>query len=252
MNLSAKSIAKVRNRNGEPAEDRPEYVEDALSEPKRLGYNNGLPIVEHPSEPNDVSLNDDVRHLYSHYIRNEDVLLPDASDFLTELFDSDLINSIEDASNELNTDESLIRKAVDLHGVTIEDTSSEQETTQSESLVLPSGESIPYSFLSDPPWKDSRVLCQLLATDGLSIDETATYLSDQLEEDVSSSEIRKASVECGLLEGSVNDDSGSNSNLYTSPMDRKGPHNTHVAGSGKTASTPWDNGGGGSENNPYN
>ncbi|WP_251330710.1 hypothetical protein [Haloplanus pelagicus] len=251
MNLSASTIVDVRDRDGESADKRPSYVEDALTEPKRLGYRTGLPVVESEDNP-DVKLGGSVHELYGNYVRNEDILLPDASSFLSELFESDLINSVEDASEELNTDESLIRKAVDLHGIEIEDHSTEQETSTEQSLTLPSGESFPYSFLSEPVWSDSRVLTQLLATDGLGISETATYLSDQLDDDVSTSQIRKAAVECGLLEGSVNDDSNSSSNLYTSPMSRKGSHNTHTAGSGKTLSSPWDDSGSGDSKNPYN
>lgn len=202
MNLSARKVAEVRERNGRAASERSDQVEKSLQQSVKVGFENGLPVVT-PSEGYDETpkLGDSVSPFYRHYVRGDDLLLPSAGSFLRELFQSKYIASIDDASDELNTDRSTIERAVHLHSIAVDGDESVQESSDVtvETLVLPGGEVWDLSLLADPPHTDSSVLRQLMGTCGMSVRETALYLSEQLGENVTEDSIRNAAYACGLL-----------------------------------------------------
>jgi len=233
MNISATALLEARQRDGEPAEDRSDRVEASLTYDKRVGYRDGLPLVE-PSdglEQSEKRLGEDVSSLYEHYVRGDSLLLPTAGDFLRRLFKADEIESVEDAADELNTDTSTVSKAVSLHGIDVDvaDTSDDDEKTIEE-LTLPSGERIPLALLAEEPHTDKLLLAQLLSV-GMGVEEIALYLSKELDENVTPSDVRRAAEDARLLSGEGTADSET---LF------RGRERTVTAGQGEPASTPWD------------
>lgn len=199
MNLSSRKARECRERDGPPAEDRADRVDESLLVQERLGFNNGLPLVH--NEDLQIPLGEPYHSEYDHYIKNDDLLLPDAHDFLQELADHELVGSIEDISDELNTDRGTVEKAVELHDIEVTESTTEASTSN-DGLVFPNGEEWPCELLETPVWEDSRVLCQLLATDGMGIGEATKYLERQLgENSIDESEVRQAAVDSGLLDG---------------------------------------------------
>ncbi|MGB9962389.1 hypothetical protein ACOZ32_09300 [Halobacterium sp. MBLA0001] len=106
-------IENARQRDGDAAEDRSDRVDEILSRP-RLGYGESDPLPEsfedydgYPEQPDDLTT-------------------PDARQFVTELFASPLVTSIDDAIEETTpaANDRMIRrewreafiKAVELFG----------------------------------------------------------------------------------------------------------------------------------------
>lgn len=230
MNISATALLEAQQRDGEAADDRPEYVEDALTMPRRVGYREGLPLVEPEGGlDDDTRLGDDVGPLYEHYKRGDSLLRPDAGSFVRRLFEADAVESVADAAEELNSDPETVRKATNLHGVDLPTEGGADDAETVEELELPSGESLPLALLTDPPHRDKLVLAQLLSA-GMSVDELARYLSNELDERVTASEIRQAAEDAKLLGG------GSDDGVSTPiPPAKK----TVTAGEGEPASSPW-------------
>lgn len=198
MNLSARAILECRQREGDADPERPSHTDEALRLPVALGRGEGRPAVEPPSgRDKGLQLGDSAS--YQHYPEREALLKPAAGDFLRALFEHRLVNSVADAAAETGAKRSTIQRAAKLHGIDISDADAEEGDGESRELKLPSGEKWPLELLSEPPWADERVLSQLLATDGMSIDEAGRYLSRELEADVAASELREAAVEAKLL-----------------------------------------------------
>lgn len=200
MNISVGSILEFRRRDGDAADDRPAYVGDALDARVEVSYRQGRPVVP-PTEGRDSDLTLGDSGSYGHYVTRTSLLRPDAGDFLAELFASEHINSLSDASNELRTDEATIRKAADLHSVDVprSETGGSDES-EIDTLTLPSGEELPFEILTDDPWRDKLVLVDLLCTCGMSLDEASAYLSYELPNaDPSVTDLRRAARECDLL-----------------------------------------------------
>lgn len=198
MNLSASAITDFRERQGSAKDDRPDYVHDALTHDKQLGHGNGLPLVPPPSGDTDVKLGESTDQLYQHY--PETPLSPGAGNFLSRLLDSDYVRSIPDAADELGCDTETVETACELHGLTIDD-SQATESDSDSGLRLPSGETISYDYLDEQrPWADKAVLWQVLAQDGLSIEEAARYFSHVTDDRVTSDQVRQAAREAKLLE----------------------------------------------------
>lgn len=251
MNISSTKILEARARNGAAAEERPSYVSDALSPDIRLGFRQGRPIVEPPSGRDDsLTLGDSDN--YSHYIRRDELLKPQAGAFLSELFNSDLIESVEAAAEELQTDEETVRKAANLHGIDIPEPPADGagDSKQLKELQLPSGESIPIAVLENPPWKDKLVLTQLLATDGLSTAEAARYLSRELDSNPTEADIRRAAENCQLLsddsadrladrfDGDIEERTHVDSDVSVPESSAKTDDETTSGGT--TAASPWE------------
>lgn len=231
MNLSATGLVEARERDGEATDDRPEYVEEALTPDKRVGYRDGLPLVEPPEglETSDMRLGDDVGALYEHYRRGESLLLPEAGNFLRRLFESEHVESVADAAEELNTERETVEKATNLHGIDVPTEGGAEEDTETiEELELPSSERIPLALLSDPPHRDKLVLAQLLSV-GFSMEESAQYLSKETGERVTSSDVRTACQEHNLLSGG-----GDSTAELVAPAER-----TATADDSDVANSPW-------------
>lgn len=231
MNISATALLEARERDGEGADDRPEYVEEALTPDKRVGYRDGLPLVEPPEglETNDTRLGDDVGPLYEHYRRGDDLLLPEAGGFLRRLFKSEHVESIADVAEELNTERETVEKAANLHGIDVPTEGDADDGTETvEELELPSGERVPLALLSDPTHRDKLVLAQLLSV-GMSVEEIARYLSKELDDRVTPAEVREAAQDASLLSGG-----GDDTAELIAPEER-----TVSAGDSDVASTPW-------------
>ncbi|ERJ07080.1 hypothetical protein HLRTI_000938 [Halorhabdus tiamatea SARL4B] len=191
MNLSSKMIQEC---DGQVRDDRPDYVEE-LTLQRKVGWQEGSPIVGDP-----VGLGDDLSQGYEHYRRRDELFQPDAGKFLSELFESDYITSLEDASEELNTEKSTLEKACDLHGIDLpESQSSDPQEPESDTFVFPNGESWPLELLQEPVYADVRVLSQLLATNGMSVEESARYISDRFESNVTASDVRQEAQRVNIL-----------------------------------------------------
>ncbi|WP_313691453.1 hypothetical protein [Halorarum halobium] len=227
MNLSSRSIMECRERDGAAADDRPEYVEDALQQRRRVGWRSGKPLVQHPEGVDeDLVLGEDVSEAYSHYVRGSDLYLPEAGEFLAKLFDA--VDSVEDAAEELNSDGSTVRKAADLHGLEIPEGGESADEGTEDKIKLPSGECIPLEVCCRPVHSDPRVLTQLLATEGMGVEEAARWFSETVGEQVSPQDVREAAQDCNLLRG------GGDS---SSPIpDRR---RTVTAEDRDVVSTPW-------------
>jgi|GEM_PF-1563910 len=196
MNISAKAVANAAERDGAPADDRPQYVDEALKAERRVGWREGKPLVPHPSDADDVKLGDDLTEAYEHYPRFDDLLLPSAADFLQRL--SNAVGSVEEAAEETNTDKATVRKAFDLHGVEPSGDGVEESTSDPDVVRLPSGEELPVDALSDEPWTDKLLLAQLLS-DGMGVGEIALYLSRELRTQVTESDVREACRDNSLI-----------------------------------------------------
>ncbi len=193
MNLSAK---QVENCTGDKRDDRPDRSDDLYLR-RRVGFKEGSPAVESFDK---VPLDGEVDPCYEDYLTRSDLFRPEAHDFLTNLFNSEQINSLEDASNEIRTDESAIRQACEIHDIEISEGGDDGRDDRSPTeLTFPSGESWKLSLLTTPVHEDPRVLTQLLASDGLSVKETARYLSDRLDTNVTESDVRSAAKSYNLL-----------------------------------------------------
>ena len=192
MNLSHSHVA---NCTAGKREDRPDWSDDLCLQ-RRVGWQEGSPAID-PFEK--VPLDGQIDDYYEEYLRRDELFRPEADSFLTDLFDSELITALEDASDEINTDESTIRQAADLHGIEIPEGDSDGHESDPEELVFPSGESWSLEYFCESAHEDPRVLTQLLAGDGLSVKETARYLSDRLDTNVSESDVKDAARACNLL-----------------------------------------------------
>jgi len=192
MNISA---SKIEDCDGNAREDRPQYVEE-LTLKRKIRWQEGSPVVGDP-----VGLGDDLSDGYSHYRRRDELFHPDAGKFLTRLFDSEYINSLDDASEELGTNSTTISRACDLHGVSIPDESQSSDPQEggTNSLTLPGGETWPLKLLQEPVYADVRVLSQLLATNGMSLGEVAQLLSDRLDRNVTESDVRQEAQRVNIL-----------------------------------------------------
>ena len=192
MNISAKKIEKC---TGEARDDRPDYVND-LTLKRKIGWQKGSPVVG-----DRVGLGDDLSQGYEHYRRRDELFQPDAGKFLSELFDCELINSVSDVSRELNSEVETVKKAANLHCIELSDGSddSPEQERDNDRFIFPSGESWPTELLADPIESDVRVLSQLLATNGMSVEEVAQYLSDRLSRNVTASDVRQEAQRVNIL-----------------------------------------------------
>jgi len=216
------SVRRLEANDGSGLEERPEYVADALEADRVVGYREQKPLVPHPDCADDgLQYGDDTTEAYSHYKRGESLLLPESGDFLRELMDR--VESVADAAEETNTDTATIRKACRLHGLQPPEASGDDVTEDGDdSLVLPSGESVPFDPLHP------LTLAQLLS-DGFSCSEAAQYLSREGSERVSEADVREAAREHSLLSG------GSGDRDVRSP-----PSERTTAGGPPYDTTPWD------------
>jgi hypothetical protein len=238
MNLSARKLVAVRERDGRAADadERPSYVRDALSPERRVGWRDGRPLVSHPEGADDeLTLGDDPSSAYSHYKRGDDLLMPDAGAFLQELADADEVSSVSDMADEIKTSQSVVSRAMGLHGVeppSNGDGETEGDNDEREAIRLPSGESLPLAILCDPPWRDKLVLADLLGTCGLSVGEAARWLTEHVTDGgrVTESDVRGAARDANLLDGPSDD------GRRQSPVPRD--ETTQTAGDAY-ASSPW-------------
>lgn len=221
MNISTDRL--VAN-DGSGLDDRPAYVREALDAGVQCGYLEGRPVVAPPDgRPEHVPLDSDVRELYDHYKRGESLLLPEAGDFLRRLFESEHVESVADAASEVNSDERTVRKAADLHGIDTPLQAKDSEGAEGDDMLsFPSGETVRFDPLHP------LVLAQLLS-DGMSVEESAQYLSAETGGNYTPSDVREAAQQHALLE----DGNDSTANLIP---DRE---RTVTAGDGDVASTPW-------------
>lgn len=210
MNLSHSSAKSVRERGGSAAEDRPEHTDEALAQVVRVGFGNGLAVVEPDDGYSAVQLGESGD--YSHYPNEDQLFAPETGGFLVSLFESDEIGGLADASEETSIGRQTLKEASELHGIDYDtDASADTETSSDASddgqIRLPSGEKWNTTHLARPVYTDSRLLTQLLATDGMSIDEATRFLEEQLG-NVDRSELEQACIDCGLLDGrrSTSDD----------------------------------------------
>ncbi|WP_440991232.1 hypothetical protein [Haloarchaeobius baliensis] len=151
----------------------------------------------------EIGLGESVHGEYEHYYRHDDLLLPEAGAFLSELASHELIADIDDMAEELNMnrDKAVIRKALNIHGVEISDTDVSTDDETASAIRLPSGEIWDTELLARPVYTDSRLLTQLMATDGLGLSEVVKFLQRELDETVDESDVRQAAIDCGLLDG---------------------------------------------------
>jgi len=190
MNIS---VRRLQENGGDGLDDRPEYVSDALSLPRRVGWQKGKPLVPRGQGANDgLQLGDSAD--YSHYVRGSDLLRPDAGSFLKSLFEAEEVTSLADASEELNSDRETVKRAADLHEVEIPDGEESADQEQAEGVKLPSGETVPFDATHP------LVLGQLLS-DGMGVEEVALYLSEETGENLTPSDVREAAQEYDLLDG---------------------------------------------------
>lgn len=220
MNISTDRL--VAN-DGSGLDDRPQFVTEALEANRKVGYRDGKPLVPHPDGEDDgLGLGDDPTEAYSHYKRGESLLLPEAGDFVRRLFESEHVESVADAASEVNSDRETVEKAADLHGISTPlEADGDDGTTDSDMLTLPSGETVPFDPLHP------LVLAQLLS-DGMSVEESAQYLSEETGEHYTPTEVREAAQEHSLLSGGDGE-----------PERVALPSETMQSGAGEPASTPW-------------
>lgn len=189
MNISAKAIEEC---DGSAKEDRPERANNLYLE-IRVGFREGSPILGERTP-----LMGEENAAYDNYLRGDELFQPGADKFLRRLLKSDYINDIEDICNELQTDRGVVRSAFELHNLQIPE--GEPWSDNVDLLELPSGEEWPLDLLATPVESDVRVLSQLLATDGLSVEETAEYLSDRLRKNVTGHRVRRYALEHNILD----------------------------------------------------
>lgn len=198
MNISSDALA---DWNGSAAEDRPDYVDEALAAKVRVGRGFGKPVVAPPGgRDSDLHLGDSGD--YSHYLDRDEIIRPgdDVKAFLSDLFDA--VNSISDASDETNIPEDRLETAADLHGIDTPDGGEGASTdTQVDAVELPSGEQIPPSILDEPVHGD-KVVLSALASMGMSTDEITRYLAEQ-GFDADTHSVRQECRRHNLLDGQV-------------------------------------------------
>lgn len=224
MNISTARL-EANEGNGLESGERPSYVEDALEAPHEVGYREGKPLVpQDPDADDGLKLGDDPTEAYDHYPRGS-LLLPENGDFVRRLFEAPEVGGVADAAEEVNTNESTVRKAAELHGVDIPLESADDDGSEDDDIItLPSGEAVNFGPLHP------LVLAQLLS-DGMSVEEAALYLSKEAGEAVDATDVREAAETARLLPSPSPDDGVSN----PIPPAKK----TAKAQSGEPASTPW-------------
>ncbi|SDQ43897.1 hypothetical protein [Halopelagius longus] len=188
-------ITQARKRDGNPSENRPKEVEEAIPPIPELGYNQGLPLV-----------GDD----YDDYPQGDSLLQPTAGDKLRELADNELINTEEDLADEIGTNADRIGKAVKLHGIQLPDEGSFDIEVSRETISLPFEEDIPLENLREPVFEDARILHHLYVDCGMGTNEIADYLTKELKAtldgpkrvwNVKPAEVRQALIEVGFIDG---------------------------------------------------
>ncbi|MDL0120382.1 hypothetical protein PNQ29_11695 [Halobacterium salinarum] len=194
-------IQNARRRDGDAAEDRSERVDEILNRP-RLGYEEGDPLPEsfkdyggYPEQPNDLTT-------------------PDARQFVTELFASPLVTSIDDAIEETTpvANNRLIRRewreafhrAVELFGGESLDGDDERDENDADSRLAELTGDYPDDMVTP---SNPLVVSALYAGHGLSSEEITEVFSDDSDRQVESDEIRATLRNAGLITATESTDS---------------------------------------------
>ncbi|ELY80200.1 hypothetical protein [Natrinema pallidum] len=194
-------IENARRRDGDAAEDRSDRVDEILSRP-RLGYEESDPLPE--------SFED-----YDEYPEQpDDLTTPEARQFVTELFASDLVNSIDDAIAETTPatgDSQIVRewreaflKAVELFGGESPEGGDERNENDADSRLAELTGDYPDDMVTP---SNPLVVGRLYAGLGLSTDEIADVFSDESDRRVKPDQIRATLRNTGLITATENEDS---------------------------------------------
>lgn len=193
-------IENARQRDGDTAEDRSDRVDEILNRP-RLGYNESDPLPEsfedydkYPEQPDDLTT-------------------PEARPFVTELFDSSLVSSIDDAIVETTpaAGESMINrewrdafeKAMQLFGVDVSEADDERDESDADSRLAELTGNYPDDMVTP---SNPLVVSNLYAGLGLSTNEIADVFSDESDTRVNPNQIHATLRNAGLIETTERED----------------------------------------------
>lgn len=190
MNLSEKTVEQCRDRGGDAAEDRDESLEDALTQPQ-LGFRDGQPLAADS---------------YGQYPERTDLARPEYGDFLERLLGHDMVGDAGDAVAELTgandrgalTDwVRTVEAAAEAHGL---DTDSLFEGGGQEG-GSPLTAVVGYEPPADMVESDNPLLIAELYASGLSVEEIADTLSQEVDGSVTPAAVRDSLKDVGLIEG---------------------------------------------------
>lgn len=192
--ISKQDFEAARQRDGSAADDRPEFVEDALSPDEKLGYGKELPLVGES---------------YDEYPQGNEVLFPQNAEFVEELLNHDLVNSFDDAAAEIKGGKAdVLEQAADLFDVDANDVFGGQRRGASDDTELERGEirlfgeTLDVDCFRDPIHQDSRLLSHLYVELGMSVEEIATYLQANSQGvSIDEHKVRRGLIDVGLVEG---------------------------------------------------
>jgi len=204
-------IQNARQRDGAAAKNRSDRMDEILSRP-RLGYEESDPLVgseyeEYPEQPDDLTT-------------------PEAREFVTELFASPLVSSIDDAIRETTpaaNDRHIARewrdafeKAIQLFGGESPNGGDDYDEDYAESRLMELTADYPDDMVTPT---NPLVISNLYAGCGLSTDEIADVFSDNSDRQVKPDQIRRVLRNVGLIETTENEDSEPSHKLGGTSLD---------------------------------
>ncbi|MDL0145305.1 hypothetical protein [Halobacterium salinarum] len=212
-------IENARQRDGDAAEDRSDRVDEIINRP-RLGYGESDPIVgddysQYPEQPDDLTT-------------------PDARQFVTELFSSPLVTSIDDAIEETTpvANNRIIHrewreaflKVVELFGDERPEDSGERDQNDDDSRLTELTDDYPDDMVTP---SNALVVSNLYAEHGLSTEEIAEVFSDD-GRNVKPDEIRATLRNAGLIQANESGDAESSHKLGGTSISAHDSGNTGV------------------------
>jgi hypothetical protein len=193
--LGSTAVEAARERDGGPASDRRDAVDEAVCVEK-LGWQNGSPLVAES---------------YSEYPDREDLTNPEYTTFIKQLFEHPLIRDIHDAVAELcgANNDSLLRdwrealaKAAEWGDIDAESAFENGDGRPDNPLENVLGCN-PHEDMIDT---ENPLLVAKLYSEGLSTEEITIILGDELDESISEDTIIDSLKELGLMDGKTRDE----------------------------------------------
>jgi len=185
--LDVHVLNKARERDGDARGDRPVEVDEILEPQECVGYENELPLLDCE---------------YDDYPEGNQLFRPTEGGTLRTLVNHDVVQSVKDMADELNTKEKQIEKAAKLHGIELPDGSSFDVEVSTDRLHALVGD-IPEDMISS---ENPLLIATLYVEKGLSTEEVASVLSEGTDSNVRQQEVRQTLIDVGILEGLTSED----------------------------------------------
>lgn len=181
MNLDGNALRQAYSRDGNAADNRPDSVDDVMSERETVGFEEEEPLLDKE---------------YQNYHKNDSLLLPRAGEDLVTLASHELISDVNDMASELGSREDKVETALSVHGIDPPDGRDVRDTERLHALVA----DVPERFITT----ESPVLvAHLYVSLGLSVEEIAEVLSKTMDDHktVAQNTVTQCLVDAQVLPG---------------------------------------------------